>query len=186
VVHYVIIEVMSHVTQKCTSKECIGALTSQQLRERNFNLINKFLTRSLPIILTNSKTSVEHDNCKVMKYVLLKLLILYSLHEELQQEHAPVSNVPSTLDIILMGTYCHLPKCIEHMGMQTVLSIEELALSKLSTLLLSQLSEVSLTKEISNVIVSDDRIVLHVERGIQSSSYTGLSWAFIYVENTTV
>jgi hypothetical protein len=39
-IYYVIMEITYHVkTQKYTSKECIGARTSQQLKERPFNLM---------------------------------------------------------------------------------------------------------------------------------------------------
>jgi len=111
---------------------------------------------------------------------------LFFTHEGLQQARAPVYDVPSALEVLLTGTYRHLPKYIEDIGMQTVLYGEEreLALPKLDTLLQSRLLEVSLPKEISNVTESDGRVVLHVEGDFKSSAYTGLSWAFISVENT--
>jgi len=114
---------------------------------------------------------------------------LFFTHEGLQQARAPVYDVPSALEVLLTGTYRRLPKCIEDMGMQTVLSGEEreLALPKLDTLLRSRLLEVSLPKEISNVTVSDGRVVLHVEGEFKvqlTLGYRGhLSlWRILHVE----
>ncbi|KAH9318352.1 hypothetical protein KI387_020121 [Taxus chinensis] len=90
---------------------------------------------------------------------------LFFTHEGLQQARQPVYDVPSALEILLTGTYCRLPKCVEDMGMQTALAGEEreLALPKLDTLLRSRLLEASLPNEISSVKVSDGRVVLSVE-----------------------
>ncbi|XP_057826990.2 mediator of RNA polymerase II transcription subunit 14 [Cryptomeria japonica] len=90
---------------------------------------------------------------------------LFFTHEGLQQARQPVYDVPSALEILLTGTYCRLPKCVEDMGMQTALAGEEreLALPKLDTLLRSRLLEASLPDEISSVMVSDGRVVLCVD-----------------------
>ncbi|XP_072976342.1 mediator of RNA polymerase II transcription subunit 14 [Typha angustifolia] len=90
---------------------------------------------------------------------------LFFMHEGLQQARAPLFDVPSAIEVLLTGGYRRLPKCIEDLGIQSTLSEDEQkpALKKLDTLIRSKLLEVSLPKEISEVVVSDGTAVLRVD-----------------------
>eukprot|EP01018_Ginkgo_biloba_P023550 Gb_28142 [translate_table: standard] len=86
-------------------------------------------------------------------------------HQGLQQAWALIYDVPSALEVLLIGTYCCLAKCIEDMGIQMALAREDLKspLPKMDTLLRSRLLDVSHPKEISNVMVFDGIVVLCVD-----------------------
>ncbi|KAL2609720.1 hypothetical protein R1flu_028293 [Riccia fluitans] len=90
---------------------------------------------------------------------------LFFLHEGLQQARAPIYDIPSAAEVLLTGEYSRLPKCIEELGMQPMLAGEERveALQKLDTLLRSRLLDISLPKEISDITVSEGRIILQVD-----------------------
>ncbi|KAL3699109.1 hypothetical protein R1sor_017131 [Riccia sorocarpa] len=90
---------------------------------------------------------------------------LFFLHEGLQQARAPVYDIPSAAEVLLTGEYSRLPKCIEELGVQPMLAGEERAeaLQKLDTMLRSRLLDISLPKEISDISVSEGRIVLQVD-----------------------
>lgn len=89
---------------------------------------------------------------------------LFYLHDTLQQARAPVYDIPTAAEILLTGSYKRLPKCIEDLGMQPLLTGEEKesALQKLDTLLRSRLLDVSLPKEISDITVAGGRVVFRV------------------------
>ncbi|XP_043688493.1 mediator of RNA polymerase II transcription subunit 14-like [Telopea speciosissima] len=89
---------------------------------------------------------------------------LFFMHEGLQQARAPTYDVPSSIEVLLAGTYQRLPKCIEDVGMQSSLTEDQQkpALKKLETLLRSKLLEVQIPKEISEIKVSDGTALLHV------------------------
>lgn len=87
------------------------------------------------------------------------------MHEGLQQARAPIYDVPSAVEVLLTGTYERLPKCVEDVGVQGILTGDQqkAALKKLDTLVRSKLLEVSLPKEISEVKVSDGTALLRVD-----------------------
>ncbi|XP_077248056.1 RNA polymerase II transcription mediator [Tasmannia lanceolata] len=107
-----------------------------------------------------SATLSSHDTCFTQAADSL-----FFMHEGLQQARAPVYDVPSSIEVLLTGTYQRLPKCIEDLGIQGPLTEEEQrpALKKLDTLLRSKLLEVTLPKEISEVVVSDGTALLRVD-----------------------
>lgn len=90
---------------------------------------------------------------------------LFFLHEGLQQARAPIYDIPTAAEVLLTGQYNRLPKCIEELGMQPMLAGEEReeALQKLDTMLRSRLLDISLPKEISDITVSEGRIILQVD-----------------------
>ncbi|ERN01440.1 mediator of RNA polymerase II transcription subunit 14 isoform X2 [Amborella trichopoda] len=82
---------------------------------------------------------------------------LFFSHEGLQQARAPIYDVPSAIEILQTGTYKRLPKCIEDMGLLSLLSEDERkeAFEKLNPLMWSRLLEVVDQKEFSHVDVSE-------------------------------
>ncbi|KAM0949887.1 putative mediator complex, subunit Med14 [Dioscorea sansibarensis] len=131
-----------------------------------------------------SSTLSSHDTCFVQTADSL-----FYMHEGLQQARAPVFDVPSALEVLLTGNYQRLPKCIEDLGMQSVLAEDQQGptLQKLNALLRSKLLEVSLPKEISEISVSDGTAVIRVDgefKVILSLGYRGhLSlWRILHLE----
>ncbi|KAE8667500.1 Mediator of RNA polymerase II transcription subunit 14 [Hibiscus syriacus] len=90
---------------------------------------------------------------------------LFFMHEGLQQARAPVYDVPSSVEVLLTGSYERLPKCIEDVGMQSSLTEDQQksALKKLDTLVRSKLLEATLPKEISEVKVADGTASIRVD-----------------------
>ncbi|KAJ7554244.1 hypothetical protein O6H91_06G132500 [Diphasiastrum complanatum] len=90
---------------------------------------------------------------------------LFFLHESLQQARAPSYDVPTAVEVLLTGSYHRLPKCIEDLGMKSMLDGEEreASLQKLDTLLRARLLNVTLPKELSAIKVSEGRVFLTVK-----------------------
>ncbi|CAI0432670.1 unnamed protein product [Linum tenue] len=90
---------------------------------------------------------------------------LFFMHEGLQQARAPIYDVPSAVEILLTGSYQRLPKCVEDIGLQGMLSGDQQkpALRKLDILVRTKLLEVSFPKEFSEVKVSDGTAQLCVD-----------------------
>lgn len=90
---------------------------------------------------------------------------LFFMHEGLQQARAPVYDVPSAIEVLLTGNYQRLPKCVEDVGTQNILTEDQQkpALKKLDTLVRTKLLELSLPREISNIKVSDGTAMLRVD-----------------------
>lgn len=107
-----------------------------------------------------ASTLSSHDTCFTQAADSL-----FFMHEGLQQARAPIYDVPSTIEIFLTGSYQRLPKCVEDVGLQSILTDNQQkpALKKLDTLVRSKLLEVSLPKEISEVKVSDGTALVCVD-----------------------
>ncbi|XP_071932178.1 mediator of RNA polymerase II transcription subunit 14 isoform X2 [Coffea arabica] len=90
---------------------------------------------------------------------------MFFMHEGLQQARAPIYDVPSAVEVLLNGTYHRLPKCIEDVGTQSTLNVDQQkpALMKLDALVRSKLLEVSLPKDITEVKISDGTVLLRVD-----------------------
>ncbi|XP_051123625.1 mediator of RNA polymerase II transcription subunit 14 [Andrographis paniculata] len=107
-----------------------------------------------------ASTLSSHDTCFTQAADSM-----FFMHEGLQQARAPIYDVPSTIEVLLTGTYQRLPKSIEDVGTQGTLNEEQQgpAIKKLDTLVRSKLLEVSLPKEITEVKVSDGVVLLRVD-----------------------
>lgn len=107
-----------------------------------------------------TSTLSSHDTCFTQAADSM-----FFMHEGLQQARAPIYDVPSSIEVLLTGTYQRLPKCIEDVGIQSTLTKDQQkpALKKLDVLVRSKLLEVSLPKEISEVKVSDGTALLRVD-----------------------
>ncbi|XP_068634401.1 mediator of RNA polymerase II transcription subunit 14-like [Aristolochia californica] len=107
-----------------------------------------------------SSTLSSHDTCFTQVADSL-----FFMHEGLQQARAPIYDVPSAIEVLCTGSYKRLPKCIEDVGMQNTLTEGEQKpiLKKLNTLLRAKLLDVSIPKEISEIIVSDGTVLVRVE-----------------------
>ncbi|KAJ6353884.1 hypothetical protein OIU76_002825 [Salix suchowensis] len=105
-------------------------------------------------------TLSSHDACFIQTADSL-----FFMHEGLQQARAPIYDVPSSIEVLLTGSYERLPKCIEDVGIHGTLTEDQQkpALRKLDTLVRSKLLEVSLPKEISEVKVFDGTALLRVD-----------------------
>ncbi|KAL3516282.1 hypothetical protein ACH5RR_023184 [Cinchona calisaya] len=90
---------------------------------------------------------------------------MFFMHEGLQQARAPIYDVPSAIEVLLTGAYHRLPKCIEDVGTQSTLNVDQQkpALKKLDALVRSKLLEVSLPKDITEVKISDGTVLLCVD-----------------------
>ncbi|XP_062191927.1 mediator of RNA polymerase II transcription subunit 14-like [Phragmites australis] len=90
---------------------------------------------------------------------------LFFMHEGLQQARAPIFDVPFATEVLRTGSYRRLPKCIEEIGTQNTLFLDERrpTLKKLNTLVRAKLLETSLPKEISEVSVTDGIANLRVD-----------------------
>lgn len=107
-----------------------------------------------------ASTLSSHDTCFTQAADSL-----FFMHEGLQQARAPIYDLPSTIEILLTGSYQRLPKCVEDVGLQSTLTDNQQkpALKKLDALVRSKLLEVSLPKEISEVKVSDGTALVCVD-----------------------
>ncbi|GKD50221.1 mediator of RNA polymerase II transcription subunit 14 [Tanacetum coccineum] len=47
---------------------------------------------------------------------------IFFIHEGLQQARAPIYDVSSAIEILLIGTYERFPKCTEDVGIQSTLT----------------------------------------------------------------
>lgn len=99
-----------------------------------------------------ASTLSSHDTCFTQTADSL-----YFMHEGLQQARAPIYDVPSAVEVLLTGSYERLPKCIEDVGMQSILNEDQQkpALKKLDILVRSKLLETPVPDEISEVKISD-------------------------------
>ncbi|CAN6439509.1 unnamed protein product [Victoria cruziana] len=131
-----------------------------------------------------ASTLSSHDTCftQAADY-------MFFTHEGLQQARAPIYDVPSAIEVLLTGTYQRLPKCIEDIGKQIVLSEEKKkpAVKKLDTLLRSKLLELSLPREVSKITVSDGTAQLCVDgefRVLLTLGYRGYlsMWRILHLE----
>lgn len=137
-------------------------LVKTQQRMLRLNVLAKWC-QQVPLIQycqQLASTLSSHDTCFTQAADSL-----FFMHEGLQQARAPIYDVPSAIDVLLTGTYQRLPKCIEDVGIQSTLNVNQQkpALKKLDTLVRSKLLEVSLPKEISEVKVSDGTALLRVD-----------------------
>lgn len=106
-----------------------------------------------------TSTLSNHDTCFTQAADSL-----FFMHEGLQQARAPAYDVPSAIQVLLTGNYQRLPKCVEDIGVQGVLTEEEQGpvIRKLDALVRSKLLEESIPKEFSEVKVSDGTVMLRV------------------------
>ncbi|KAJ1255868.1 hypothetical protein BS78_K146700 [Paspalum vaginatum] len=90
---------------------------------------------------------------------------LFFMHHELQDARAPMFDVPSAIEVMLTGGYQRLPKCIEDIGSQNKLSLDEekRALQKLDASVRYKVLVTSRPKEVSNVSVNDGIAVFRVD-----------------------
>ena len=100
---------------------------------------------------------------------------LFFLHEGLQQARAPMYDIPSAVEVLLTGNYKRLPKCIEDLGLQPLLSgdEEESTLQKLDTMLRSRLLDVPLPREITSVKVANGMVTLLVNEEFEAQLTLG-------------
>ncbi|BBN19751.1 mediator of RNA polymerase II transcription subunit 14 [Marchantia polymorpha subsp. ruderalis] len=159
-------------------RELAGIAQEQSDSERKLSLLKNFLRtrqrllrvlslskwcRQIPLVercQQLSGTVSNHDTSFTQAADFL-----FFLHEGLQQARAPIYDIPTAAEVLLTGQYNRLPKCIEELGMQPMLAGEEReeALQKLDTMLRSRLLDISLPKEISDITVSEGRIILQVD-----------------------
>lgn len=137
-------------------------LVKTQQRMLRLNVLAKWC-KQVPLIQycqQLSSTLSSHDTCFTQAADSL-----FFMHEGLQQARAPAYDVPSAIQVLLTGNYQRLPKCIEDVGAQGVLTEEEQkpVLKKLDTLVRTKLLELSIPKEISEVKVSDGTVLLSVD-----------------------
>ncbi|XP_039853706.1 mediator of RNA polymerase II transcription subunit 14-like isoform X4 [Panicum virgatum] len=94
---------------------------------------------------------------------------LFFMHDGLQQDHAPIFDVPFATEVLRTGSYRRLPKCIEEIGTQSTLFQDERrpTLKKLNALVRAKLLETSVPKEISEVSVTDGIANLRVDGEFQ-------------------
>ncbi|WVZ64079.1 hypothetical protein U9M48_013648 [Paspalum notatum var. saurae] len=90
---------------------------------------------------------------------------LFFMHHELQEARAPMFDVPSAIEVMLTGGYQRLPKCIEDIGSQNKLSLDEekRALQKLDASVRYKVLVTPRPKEVSNVSVNDGIAVFRVD-----------------------
>lgn len=137
-------------------------LVKTQQRMLRLNVLAKWC-QQVPLIQycqQLASTLSSHDTCFTQAADSM-----FFMHEGLQQARAPIYDVPSSIEVLLTGTYQRLPKCIEDVGIQATLNEDQQkpALRKLDTLVRSKLLEVSIPKEISEVKVSDGTATLCVD-----------------------
>nr|GEW80313.1 mediator of RNA polymerase II transcription subunit 14 [Tanacetum cinerariifolium] len=87
---------------------------------------------------------------------------MFFMYEGLQQARATIYDVSSAIEILLTGTYKHLPKCTEDLGIQSTLNDKQHkpVLKKLDTLIRLKLLETALPKEFSEVKISDGTVLV--------------------------
>ncbi|KAK1388084.1 Mediator of RNA polymerase II transcription subunit 14 [Heracleum sosnowskyi] len=161
-------------------------IVKTQQRMLRLNVLAKWC-QQVPLIQYSQQlasTLSSHDTCFTQAADSL-----FFMHEGLQQARAPIYDVPSTIEILLTGSYQCLPKCVEDVGPQSTLTDNQQkpALKKLDALVRSKLLELSLPKEISEVKVSDGTALVCVDgefKVLVSLGYRGhLSmWRILHME----
>ncbi|KAL3381674.1 hypothetical protein AABB24_001674 [Solanum stoloniferum] len=162
---------LKELVEKCKSSNLsdsekkIGILkyvVKTQQRMLRLNVLSKWC-QQVPLIQYSQQlasTLSSHDTCFTQAADSL-----FFMHEGLQQARAPIYDVPSAVEVLLTGSYDRLPKCIEDVGLQSTLNDDQQkpALKKLDALVRSKLLEVSLSKDITEVKVSDGTVLLCVD-----------------------
>ncbi|KAG5626366.1 hypothetical protein H5410_011584 [Solanum commersonii] len=162
---------LKELVEKCKSSNLsdsekkIGILkyvVKTQQRMLRLNVLSKWC-QQVPLIQYSQQlasTLSSHDTCFTQAADSL-----FFMHEGLQQARAPIYDVPSAVEVLLTGSYDRLPKCIEDVGLQSRLNDDQQkpALKKLDALVRSKLLEVSLSKDITEVKVSDGTVLLRVD-----------------------
>lgn len=155
----------------------------------NYVLSRKSLRVNLQVPLIQhsqqlASTLSNHDMCFTQAADSL-----FFMHESLQQARAPSYDVPSAIEVLLTGNYQRLPKCVEGIGIQSTLTVDQQkpALKKLDALVRSKLLEVTLPKEISEVKVSDGTAILRVDgefKVLVTLGYRGhlTMWRILHLE----
>ncbi|XP_061340398.1 mediator of RNA polymerase II transcription subunit 14 isoform X2 [Gastrolobium bilobum] len=186
---------LKELVDKCRSTELsdtdkkisiLKFLSKTQQRMIRLNVLSKWC-QQVPLIQhcqNLASTVSNHDMCFTQAADSL-----FFMHEGLQQARAPVYDVPSAIEILLTGSYQHLPKCIEDVGTQYALTEDQQkpALKKLDMLVRSKLLEISFPKEISDIKVSDGTALVRVDgefKVLVTLGYRGhLSmWRILYLE----
>lgn len=148
---------------------------------------NLFLVIQVPLVHYCQQllsTLSSHDTCFTQAADSL-----FFAHEGLQQAQAPIYDVPSSIEILLTGTYQRLPKCTQDLGFNTKLpeKLEKVTVRKLDTILRSKLLEIAIPEEISRVKVSNGTVLLEVDgefRVLLTLGYHGhlSSWRILHLE----
>ncbi|CAN8269873.1 unnamed protein product [Cochlearia groenlandica] len=90
---------------------------------------------------------------------------LFYMHEGLLKAPAPVYDIPSSIEVLLTGSYRRLTTCLDDVGKHFPLDEDQQkqALRKLDVLVRSKLLETTLPKEITEVKVSKGVVTLSVD-----------------------
>lgn len=179
----------SRSTEQSDSEKKISILKflcKTQQRMLRLNVLAKWC-QQVPLIQHSQQlasTLSNHDMCFTQAADSL-----FFMHESLQQARAPSYDVPSAIEVLLTGNYQRLPKCVESIGIQSTLTVDQQkpALKKLDALVRSKLLEVTLPKEISEVKVSDGTAILRVDgefKVLVTLGYRGhlTMWRILHLE----